>query len=431
MLKTLRLRNFKGFRDQLIEFEEFSVVIGRNNAGKSSAFEAIRILANAISKFGAGKFVPSPSWTTGNGVGIALPCDDQQRKPETLFFRYSDPPATITATFSNDAKVDVFIGNGGIIFAEANTPTESPVNSLPRVRECEFPQISILPQIRPLEDHETVLRADYVRKCIDTHLSSRHFRNQIRFLPNQFESFCDLFQQTWSGLRICEFLSHDAVHEDELALMLMDDGFVAEAANFGHGLQMWLQIVWFIARTPSNSIVVMDEPDVYMHPEQQTKMISLLRNRYQQCLVSTHSEQIIRSCDSKELLRLHRNLPISKHAVSEEHYDRELNEVRKAENEKQRSPSSRSPEQNRRSHSISIVLFGDAKISIWEDSGELLKSIKCRVQGEKHNFNLLSGRYRVAMLTPEDIELYVDRESHSYINRSGNNLVEFELDLQK
>jgi AAA15 family ATPase/GTPase len=61
MCTTLRLRNFKGFRDQVIEFQQFSVVIGRNNAGKSSSFETIRILANAVSKFASGKFVPSRS----------------------------------------------------------------------------------------------------------------------------------------------------------------------------------------------------------------------------------------------------------------------------------------------------------------------------------------------------------------------------------
>lgn len=429
MLTTLRLRNFKGFRDQVIEFQQFSVVIGRNNAGKSSAFEAIRILANAISKFASGKFVPSPSWTNGAGVGITLPVDDQQRKPETLFFRYKDPPAIITATFANGAKVDVFIGVGGIIFAEAFTPKQCPVDSRSRARECEFSPISILPQIRPLEDYETVLRAEYVRKCIDTHLSSRHFRNQLRYQQDHFESFRDLFQQTWQGLRVCEFIAPDALHEDELALMLMDDGFVAEAANFGHGLQMWLQIIWFIARTPSNSIVVLDEPDVYMHPEQQSRMISLLRDRYQQCLVSTHSEQIIKACSSAEIMRLHRSLPVSKHGVSQGKYDRELEEIRQIDLEKQRTLSAHGIEPDRRTHSIKFVLFGDSKISIWDSQGELVKAIKCKRQGEKHSFSLAADKYRISMLMPEDIELHVDGESRSYIGRSDQDYVEFDLHL--
>jgi AAA15 family ATPase/GTPase len=43
MLESLRLINFKGFENHLVEFGNFSVVIGHNNAGKSSLFEAVRI----------------------------------------------------------------------------------------------------------------------------------------------------------------------------------------------------------------------------------------------------------------------------------------------------------------------------------------------------------------------------------------------------
>ncbi len=70
MLTSVRLVNFKGFQDRRIEFRRFSVVIGRNNAGKSSAFEAISILSNVISKFASGKFSKRPPWIDGEEVGI-------------------------------------------------------------------------------------------------------------------------------------------------------------------------------------------------------------------------------------------------------------------------------------------------------------------------------------------------------------------------
>ena len=421
MIKNLRLKNFKGFQDQRIEFSKFSVVIGRNNAGKSSAFEAIRILSNVVAKFSTGKFSNRPPWLDGEGIGILPPIDDQQRKPETLFFRYEDPPAVIEADFVNGSKVEIFIGAGGVLFAEASTPKERMVDSRSRARECEFPPISILPQIRPLEDYESVLRADYVRKCIDTHLSSRHFRNQIRYLKEHFEGFRDLFEQTWEGIRVSEFIAVDARYEDELSLMLMDDGFVAEAANFGHGLQMWLQIIWFIARTPNESVIVLDEPDVYMHPEQQARMISLLRDRFCQCLLSTHSEQIIKACDSYELLRLHRNLRVSKHGVSQSKYDHDLDQQRKT--------LPRQTEKKVTDFIVKIVLYGESEVSIWDETGELVASIKCSEEGETHKLALTSNRYRVSLTSPQDIELYVDGECRSLIGRSDQQWAEFVLDL--
>lgn len=423
MLNSLQLKNFKGFQDQRIEFAEFSVVVGRNNAGKSSAFEAVRILSNVVSKFPKGKFLNRPPWIDGDGIGISPPIDDQQRKPETLFFRYKDPPATIQAEFSNGTRVEVFIGTGGVLFAEAITPKEQIVDSLSKARECEFPPIAILPQIRPLEDYERVLRADYVRKCIDTHLSSRHFRNQIRFLKEHFESFRDLFQQTWQGIRVSEFIAHDAQYEDELSLMLMDDGFVAEAANFGHGLQMWLQIVWFLARTPSESVVVLDEPDVYMHPEQQAKMATLLRDRFRQCLLSTHSEQIIKACNSNDLLRLHRNLLVSKHGVSQSKYDQEL--------AKPSSPLPSETSSKVTKFHLKIVLYGDSEVTIWDGIGDLVTSLKCGTEGEVHKLNLDADQYQISMVLPQDVELYVNGKCRSLIGYSGEQWAEFVLNLNE
>jgi hypothetical protein len=268
-----------------------------------------------------------------------------------------------------------------------------------------------------------VLRAEYVRKCIDTHLSSRHFRNQIRFLKEHFDSFRDLFQQTWQGIRVSEFIAHDAQYEDELSLMLMDDGFVAEAANFGHGLQMWLQIIWFLARTHSESVVVLDEPDVYMHPEQQARMVSLLRNRFQQCLVSTHSEQIIKECDESELLRLHRNLPVSRHGLTQSTYDQSVDHP-------MRKPLPQA-EKKIDASILKVVLFGESKVSIWDGNGEPIASIKCSIDGESHKLTLLPDKYRLSLLSPQDVELYVDGECHSLLGSSDQTWAEFDLDLTK
>lgn len=51
MIKKLYLTNFKGFEQHEIEFRAFSVAVGHNNAGKSSAIEALRIIATVAKKF--------------------------------------------------------------------------------------------------------------------------------------------------------------------------------------------------------------------------------------------------------------------------------------------------------------------------------------------------------------------------------------------
>lgn len=404
MLEEMSLKNFKGFANHKIQFKNFSVVIGRNNAGKSSAFDALRIIATAVARFKVGKLTARPVWLDGSGTGVIPLTAEPLRNPETLFFRYQPPPAVIEAKFSNGSCIKTYIGEEGVIYAEAMTPRGRDANTKTRIQECEFPPISILPQIRPLEDTERVLKQDYVRRCIDTQLSSRHFRNQIRYMYEHFEGFRTLFQQTWDGLRISEFISEDSKYDDCLSLMLMDDGFVAEASNFGHGLQMWLQIVWFLSRTPSGNIVVLDEPDVYMHPEQQQKLVLLLRERFRQTILSTHSQPIITSCDETDILWLHRNIKISKHGIDQKTYETKLEEHR-IENAKF-AKNKKACKKTR--YELKLALFDSAKISIWYDSEELLESFECAKGERTETIEIESGRYRICITNPENVEIYLD-----------------------
>lgn len=43
-IKSLRIRNFKVFKDETIHFEDFCTLIGKNNAGKSTILKAIRMI---------------------------------------------------------------------------------------------------------------------------------------------------------------------------------------------------------------------------------------------------------------------------------------------------------------------------------------------------------------------------------------------------
>ena len=89
---------------------------------------------------------------------------------------------------------------------------------------------------------------------------------------------------------------------DKLSLLIQDEGFVAEIGWMGHGLQMWLQIMWFLARVDSKDVVILDEPDVYMHPDLQRKLIRLQKESYKQLIVSTHSIEIISEVEADNIL---------------------------------------------------------------------------------------------------------------------------------
>jgi hypothetical protein len=100
-------------------------------------------------------------------------------------------------------------------------------------------------------------------------------------------------------------------------MMVKDGDFVAEAAWMGHGLQMWLQTIWFVSRVPEDGVAILDEPDVYMHPDLQRKLFRIVAHRFRQSMIATHSVEIMSEAEPNNILVVNRMQPRSSYAASE------------------------------------------------------------------------------------------------------------------
>jgi hypothetical protein len=158
---------------------------------------------------------------------------------------------------------------------------------------------------------EPIRRPETIRRGDGTYLAPQHFRNQLWLYEDFYEEFVSIAEATWPGLQITE-LKGDDLHPDEsLKLLVRDTDFVGEVSLMGHGLQMWLQVVWFLARAPRNGTVVLDEPDVYMHPDLQRKLLGLVRREFKQLLIATHSVEIVTDVAPSSILSVDRRRPES------------------------------------------------------------------------------------------------------------------------
>jgi hypothetical protein len=327
MLNSLHLQNFRGFADHAVSFRPLSVIVGPNNGGKSTVIEALRLVAEVIDRIPHGRFAPAPEKFQRLGVtepGVFITPEQLGVRPATLFHRYTPPPARITATFSSGTTLSLWMPGHDALLAVLSDHHGRTVSARSELRNAQLPQVRVLPQIRPLEEQETTLKGQYVLQCLNSHLASRHFRNQLRFLHEHFPAFVRLFQSSWSNVRISAFDAPNSNHGDSLALMINEDGFVAEAADFGHGMQMWLQITWFLARVAPNAVVVLDEPDVYINPQQQASLTRLLQDRTAQAILTTHSPTIIDQCSPGEILRIHRSTALSRTGTSAAEHEQQI-----------------------------------------------------------------------------------------------------------
>lgn len=303
MIKELRLQNFRCYQDHVIPFKAITVAIGRNNAGKSTLVEALRLVAIVSSRY---KSLPynSPPRSLNiplKEIGISPSLKGMEFNFKTVFHQYKDPPAIITATFTNGSIVRVYLDEKSYVHAVVYGAEGTIVKSRREAHLTDVPMVEIMPQVGPVSRDEVVLSIDYVKSALSSSLASSHFRNQLSVLYEHFASFKTLVEETWPSVQIRELVGRHSEAGEPLQLAIREGNFVADIAWMGHGLQMWLQTMWFIARTQSQTIIL-DEPDVYMHPDLQRRLIRFLKGRFNQVIITTHSVEIMSEVDVDDIL---------------------------------------------------------------------------------------------------------------------------------
>jgi AAA15 family ATPase/GTPase len=62
MLEKIKIENYRCYDEHEIEFKNLSIVVGKNNAGKSTLIEALRLVSLAVSRFGSVAYQTHPNW---------------------------------------------------------------------------------------------------------------------------------------------------------------------------------------------------------------------------------------------------------------------------------------------------------------------------------------------------------------------------------
>lgn len=305
MIKELILKNFRCFDDHTIPLNPLTVIVGRNNAGKSTIVEALRLVSIIASRYFNLMYKEPPKWLNfgiaERGVTPALKTNEFNF--ENVFNRYGKPPAVIQANYSTGESIKIYIGADNNVYAQLFDAENKQIKTKAQANKSPIPAVNILPQISPLLRNEKVINADYVKASMSSHLSSHHFRNQLTLLPKEYKKFKKLAEETWHLLRILDLRNEN----NELFQLIQDGDFVAEAGWMGHGLQMWLQTMWFLARVSIDSTIILDEPDVYMHADLQRKLIRMLKGQFKQTIIATHSIEIMAEVEPDNILVIDRS----------------------------------------------------------------------------------------------------------------------------
>lgn len=308
-LKSLRFVNYKGFADYSISLRQTNVLIGANNAGKSTALEAIRLLASMLPS--ARRVAPSTAGTVAGSVARGWPITTAAVEASAFTeenirhdFRYEETRIEATASsgarlvacwpaFDDEDEDDGQRHGTYHIFSADGAPIRPPRD----VARADIPTIGVVPTLTPLDNRESYVSDETLRRNITGRRSSRYFRNALHRLdPDQWLEFTAFVYERTPEVTKLTLRHVQTSEENSFDLFYQEDGtrHEREIGWAGDGIQIWLQALYHIWSLRSSPVIVLDEPDVFLHPDLQRRLArSLFASTDRQIVVATHSVEIL------------------------------------------------------------------------------------------------------------------------------------------
>ena len=238
--------------------------------------------------------------TDGADVGHVISETTLPISLENVHSDYVDSDSRIDFRYSNGNRIHLLFPSEGGVTMYWTTTARTPVT--PSAFRKAFPDvIQTIPVLGPIEQHELIVTDDTVRRAAGTSRASRHFRNYWRKNPEGFEAFRLLVEHTWLGMSIGQ-PERASFMEDRLTMFVSENRIDRELYWSGLGFQIWCQLLTHISRCSNSDLLVVDEPEVYLHPEVQRQLLGILRAVNPDILLATHSVEILGEADPAEIL---------------------------------------------------------------------------------------------------------------------------------
>jgi hypothetical protein len=168
--------------------------------------------------------------------------------------------------------------------------------------KSEYPvTVAVVPVLGLLEHEERLLEKETVQRNIESHLASRHFRNYWYYYSDNFEEFAQLVATTWLGM---EILPPELVNArpQRLSMFCLESRITREIFWAGSGFQIWCQLLTHVVNGRGSTVPVVDEPEIYLHPDVQRQLVGILRRSGSDIVMASHSPEIIGEADPSEVV---------------------------------------------------------------------------------------------------------------------------------
>jgi hypothetical protein len=203
VIERVHLLRYKGFEDFDLRLCRQAVLVGPNNAGKTTLVHSLRLAAsllrfarrrNAYEAFEDDVLDTYSRSVVGYPIAHVGARELSWYRDENLRHEFRPAATGLTVTFKSKACLRVVWPVNGTAFFYIEKAPGIVARSAADVRDCT-PTIGVVPTLLPVEEREEVLDAHYVWESVGTRRTSRHFRNQLYHTrsksPESFKLFAE------------------------------------------------------------------------------------------------------------------------------------------------------------------------------------------------------------------------------------------------
>jgi energy-coupling factor transporter ATP-binding protein EcfA2 len=311
VLKRVELENFKAFERLTATFGQSTFVVGPNNAGKSTLLSALRLASGLLRQAGRVRPNMAGRFKAQQYVGYSFDAERLGLVEENLRHEFRDVETSLHLVFDGGAHLravwpvgdDADDGWGSPFFFVEVDDRAQP-RTAAAVRGA-FPTIGVVPMLAPVERTEILLEPSTVKRDLGGRLSSRHFRNELHLLTDtELDGYRRLVRRWAPEIELRSLDVRMALGGAQLDLFYEDERHRVpkELCWAGDGIQVWLQVLYHIHRLREVDILILDEPDIYLHADLQRRLVQILEELEAQTILASHSPEVLGEAHTENVL---------------------------------------------------------------------------------------------------------------------------------
>lgn len=296
-LQTIHVKRFKCINDASLDVDALNVLIGANNAGKSTIIQALHLVVGVFQSMALNDVNNWGSTSLSPGDLIYTPTSDVYSMGYGgRLIEAEDRAIDIDLVLEdgNSCGLQLRRGrNGNLKVAVRNVEVARALSSL------KAPFSIFSPGLAGIARHEQLLSDGVLLRTLargDANLVLRNILYRLSEDRVKWQAFLDDLHQIFPSLDLEVKFNRDSDEFIKVTVNVANHWIPIELS--GTGILQATQILSYIHQFSPN-VIVLDEPDSHLHPNNQRLLCTLLQQiveeRDTQVLLTTHSRHIVDS----------------------------------------------------------------------------------------------------------------------------------------